>query len=408
MDNNTITGSKAIVIANSDIISLCTIRAIGAIGYSVDVIRICGKYDNYVKTIDYYSKYVDKYYCFVLPSKVSLSGFLLEKYKNTNQKPVIFTLGDRSTYLIDRDRDSLKDRFLFAHLDNGQGIAEVMNKHTVKTQAEAVGLAVAKGWPIPYENGAFSIPDDITFPCFLKGLYSYWNSKDIQKRCDNRSELVLSLEHCKSIYPHSVYAEEYVNIEKELGIMGVCDGNKCIIPAITELLVMGKGSSHGVSILGHIEPIVEEDTMQKKIEELLLKLHYIGIFNIDLIKTKDQFMFVELNLRYATYGYALFRAGVNIPELFISVLLKQINSNLSTQLNGEYYYLNEAVAFNNIAEGELSRKDYLELKKKADILFVESSDDPKPMKHFNSSLKLQQMLALFRKTTKTLFRANKV
>ena len=190
--------------------------------------------------------------------------------------------------------------------------------------------------------------------------------------------------------------------------MGVCDGNKCIIPAITELLVMGKGSSHGVSILGHIEPIMEEDTLQKKIEELLLKLHYIGIFNIDLIKTQDHIMFVELNLRYATYGYALFRAGVNIPELFINVLLKQNNGNMSTKLTGDYYYLNEAIAFNNIADGELSRKDYLELKKKAGILFVESSDDPKPMKHFYRSLKLQQMLALFRKTTKVLFRGNTV
>ena len=401
MDKST----KAIIIGTSDVIRLCTIRAVGALGCSVDVIRICGKYDKYVKTIDYYSKYVDKYYYFVLPTKVSLSVFLLEKYKNSGQKPIIFTLGDNSTYLIDKDRDSLKDHFLFAHLDNGQSIADLMNKHGVKMQAETVGLAVAKGWPIPYENGAFSIPDDITFPCFLKGLYSYWNSKDIQKKCDNRSELVSSLEHCKSIYPHSVYAEEYVNVEKELGIMGVSDGEKCVIPAITELMVMGKGSSHGVSILGHIEPI-KGGNLQNKIENLLSKLHYVGIFNIDLIKTKDQIMFVELNLRYATYGYALFKAGVNIPELFICNLLKYKNAELSTELDGEHYYLNEMVAYNNIVEKNFTRRDFLELRKKADILFVDSPDDPRPQKHFITSLKLQQMMVMLRKTTKLLFRGN--
>ncbi len=392
--------TKAVIIGVSDVIRLCTARAVGAAGYSVDIIRVGKNNKKHLKASDFYCKYVENYFFFDENGGITLPDFLMEKYKGFISKPVLFTLGDRITHVVDAARDRLGNSFLFAHLRDGGSLSELMDKHFMKLQAEAAGLSVVKGWPVVFENDEFSIPDGIEYPCFVKGLYSYWNSKPIQRRCNTREDLAELTQLCKTVYPHSLYAEEYVDSKKETGILGVCNGVECVVPAKTELVLMGEGSNHGVSILGRVKPIGEKDEIKKNVEKLLKSLGYVGIFNIDFIEKGEKVYFVELNLRYATYGYCIFKAGVNIPALFIDVLKGQESFKPQHLIESDSVYLNEEVASANIIERKLSGKKYRDLKKQADIRFVQSEEDPRPMGHLRVRFVLYYLLMLKKRMTR--------
>ena len=256
-----------------------------------------------------------------------------------------------------------------------------MNKHLLKAKAREVGLKVADGWPIFFEDGEFILPKDIKYPCFLKGLNSFYASKGIQCRCDNEKELIQYLEICKKKYPHPVYAEEYIPIEKDLGVIGISDGNNSIIPAKAELQEMGKGSSNGVSMLGKVSSL-KDDVLLKQIKALMKDIHYIGIFNIDFVESQGQLYFVELNFRFAAYGYSVFCAGCNIPALFVNILNNNENKHLQDSIDNSCYYINEKIAIVNLFENNIRLKKYRALIKKADCTMVRDKKDPKPFRLF--------------------------
>lgn len=372
---------RAIIIGSADVIKLCVIRSLGAFGCDIDVVHV-GKESRYgVNPIDYYSKYVSHYY---FTSKSELIHVLLEKCNHSNTKPILFTLDDYTTFLIDNAREKLDDHFLFAHLCTNGSLADLMNKHLLKMKALEAGMNVVKGWPIPFENEEFQIPDGILYPCFVKGLLSNHVSKSVQCRCNDETSLKRILASCKKNYPHPVYVEEFIPIENDFGVIGISDGEKCLIPGRADLIELGKGSTNGVSMLGKVSPFEKGSTLYHQIEVLLTELKYIGIFNIDFVESKGVVYFVELNFRFAAYGYGLFCAGVNLPVLFAeSIQNNYLNSiELQTSIDKDFFYLNEKIGLVNVLEKSISWSKYKEIKRKADFLMVRSKEDPKPYRMF--------------------------
>lgn len=371
------TRTKAIIVGSADVIKLCLIRSLGSFGCDIDVIHI-GKKRLFIHPVDHYSKYVSRYF---YTSKANLVQFIIENCSSQQTKPFIFTLDDYSTFLIDEARDKLKDSFLFAHLCPDGSLAGLMNKHLIKTKAAEAGMNVVKGWPIPFENGDFHIPEGIIFPCFVKGLQSMYVNKGIQCKCDSFEELQQLIESCKKKYPYSIYAEEFIAIEKDYGVIGVSDGNKCIIPAKAELLEMGKGSSHGVSMLGKVSPLKNFE-LCKQLEVLLDKLHYVGIFNVDFVKSNGKLYFVELNFRYAAYGSVVDMLGCNLPAFFINCLLGIENKPSCYIVTNQSIYFNEKIGALGVIRNNLTLSNYFSLKHKADVYFVASNSDSLPNRIF--------------------------
>lgn len=370
-----------VVIGSADVIKLCVIRSLGAFGCDIDVVHVGKKGRIGNNPVDYYSRYVSHYY---FTSKSELIHVLLEKCTHSYVKPILFTLDDNTTFLIDNARDKLDGFFLFSHLLSNGHLGELMNKHLLKTKAAEAGMNVVKGWSIPFENGEFQIPDGIKYPCFVKGLLSNHVSKSVQCRCDDETALRRLLASCKKNYPYPVYAEEFIPIEKDFGVIGISDGKKCLIPARADLIELGKGSTNGVSMLGKVSPFDKGSHLYKQIESLLSELKYVGIFNIDFVESKGVVYFVELNFRFAAYGYGVFRAGVNLPAIFAESV-ESLNLNLidlQATIDNDYYYLNEKIGLMNVLEKSISWAKYKELKKKADFLMVKSKDDSKPYRMF--------------------------
>ena len=137
-------------------------------------------------------------------------------------------------------------------------------------------------------------------------------------------------------------------------------------------------------MLGKVSPFDKGSHLYKQIESLLSELKYVGIFNIDFVESKGVVYFVELNFRFAAYGYGVFNAGVNLPAMFAeSVETSNLNSiDLQAIIDNDYYYLNEKIGLMNVLEKSISWAKYKELKKKADFLMVKSKDDSKPYRMF--------------------------
>ena len=124
----------------------------------------------------------------------------------------------------------------------------------------------------------------------------------------------------------------------------------------------------------------------------------MGIFNIDFVESNDITYFVEMNFRFAAYGYGLYRAGVNLPAIFVRCIQ---NNNLNPMcfdatIERDYYYLNEKIGLINVLEKSVTWTKYKAMKKKADFLMVKSRKDIKPYAIFLIRVAVKFLRRLFK------------
>lgn len=365
-----------IVIGSSEIIKLGLVRSFGALGYKIISIHVGGSNNFLMRPLDYYSKYISAYYFTKADDLVDL---LIEKCKDAVQNPILLPLNDSMVHLVDQSRLKLSQHFLFPNVkQKEEGITKLMNKVLQKRIAAEAGLHVARIWEIPFVNGNFVIPADIEYPCFVKGVLSYKSKKKYQKKCNNSHELDGLLNLCKRNNVYDLYAEEFLDINREVGIMALSSSKGCATPALVELLRMGKGSTNGVSMLGRVCSMDNYTDLEKKIGSFLKSINYTGICNIDFIESRGKMYFVEVNFRYATYGYAIFKSGVNIPEMIIHSLCNNDIRDYGTLPKCNNTYFNEKVGLNNVMEGFISYQEYKDMRDNSNILMINDSSDPKP------------------------------
>jgi len=364
-----------IVIGSADVIKLGLIRSFGELGYKIISIQISGKNTFKMKPLDYYSKYVSVYYFTTADKLVDL---LMEKCRDDVQKPILMPLTDSMVYLIDQSLSKLNKYFIFPNVNLQEGgITRLMNKVLQKKIAAEAGLNVPKTWEIPFVDGDFIIPEDIEYPCFVKGSLNYKSQKQYQKRCNNIQELNELLTLCKRAGVYDLCAEDFLDIEKEVGIIAFASQTDCKVPAIVDFLEMGKSPKGGISMRGQIRPANNRELIQA-IKSFLTKTCYIGICNLDFIVSQGKYYFVEVNFRYAAYGYGIFKSGVKVPEMIVCSLLGGDLDKYETSTNCKRTYFNEKVALIDVMEGSITYKKYKEMRNQSDILMIADSSDPKP------------------------------
>lgn len=371
--------ATAIIIGSADIIKLGLIRSLGVVGCKIIAIHLVNtdlrKIYPY-KPLDYYSKYVSAYH-FV--KRNELVDFLLKKYADETNKPILFTLDDASVYIIDEAYNRMENKFHFSNCrQEKEGIILLMDKNVQKTLAARAGLNVPKGWIIKWVNGSYNIPNDIQFPCFVKGMLCYYGTKKLQRCCNSESELKNLLKQNTSCFPYPLIAEQFIPNAKEIGVIGLCINGECIIPAKLEK-VAGKGSVNGVTMYGNLIPLDDKDVNFVPLRRFIKSLNYTGIINLDLIENNDKLYFLEANFRYAAYGYGLALADVNLPALYVDMINGESKNIKLTRVKR---FFNEKIAAKNVIEGLLSWEQYKMMKNESDFCAIKSKDDPVPYRHF--------------------------
>lgn len=172
-------------------------------------------------------------------------------------------------------------------------------------------LAATLGISTPHMIGK---SDRLSFPLFAKPNTGSGTTEAM------RIEDMEDWEYMQSKYPNFIYQEFIQGLEYTIDIL--CDRESNLIVGSPRLRLATKS---GQSVKGKT---VEEPQLVELCAKLCKAVSIVGPCNMQFIQRDDEFVFIELNPRYAAGGLMLtVRAGANLPLLALKLMLgKDITS----------------------------------------------------------------------------------
>ncbi len=371
---------KVVVIGHGYTSRLSIIRSAGMAGYDVDVVVICyGTKKPKLRPIDCYSKYVNKVLYSPSGNEEALVRLLLDTYKDGASKPILVPESDFAVKAIDTHLSSLKDDFYIPNINGKEGaVVAWMDKQKQKEQARGVGLNVAECTRITLTDGKYTIPTGIKYPCFPKPVDG---GKKGLGRCDNKEELDKALRRMAAIRDMDVMIEDFLDIDKEYALVGFSDGKDVVIPAILHNEQMAHGGHFGVAKAGKVLPVTGYESLIEKFKQLILSIGFVGLFDIDFLECQGKFYFDEINLRFGGSGYAVTKAGCNLPAMMADFFYGK-GWNISYSMTVPLSFANERTCLDDWYYGFISFNEYKDDISHADICFVKDEDDIAPYKAY--------------------------
>ena len=376
---------KVVIIGHSFTSRLGLIRSVARIGCEITVVAMTGykrgrKKLNTDKPVDCYSKYVSNVYYCLREDKEAFIHLLLERCTDPDRKVVLIPDSDDTVAAIDANKEKLEKYFYFPYiLGETDSIAYWMDKSHQKEAARSVGLDVADARIISIVNGQYTLPDDLNYPCFPKPVATMNGGKGGMKRCDDAAALSQVLDFIVRNRSRTVklLIEDYKPIDQEYALLGFSDGKEVVIPGILKLLAVSK-KNKGIARQGLVMPVGELSDLVEKFKRLILKIGFVGVFDIDFFESQGIYFFCEVNLRFGGSGYAVTKMGVNLPAMMVKSMTGESLEGLKKNVTGEAVYANERMCIDDWYNGYLSRKEYWRILQNADIRFVPDTEDPLP------------------------------
>ena len=402
--------NKVVIIGQGFTGRLSVVRSVAEIGCDTTLIVLTHRNKSNgslieTKPIDAYSKYVSRtLYCETHNSEM-LINILLTKCVDPAQKTIIFPDNDFSAAAIDDHYDILREHFYCPNINKEQGaIAKWMDKVRQKGLAQDIGLNVTNSTIIEITDGKFNIPDSIEYPCFTKPLVSMLGAKLGIKRCNNRGELEKHLTQLPTLNERfsnsKILVEDFKKIDREFAVVGFSDGKGAVIPGIIEIINLAHGMRFGVAVQGKVYPI-EDYSLIEKFSELIKRIGFVGIFDIDYYESGGLLYFDEINLRFGGSGYAYTKTGVNLPVMMIKSFLGESIKEMNKAITDRATFFNENMAMQDWFSGYMSTKEFKQIRKESDIHFVYDENDPAPQKEFEKVFRKKHLkrivINLFRK-----------
>ena len=370
--------------------NLCMARSLGEAGYDVEVLRVFIKRPrrrNRMRAIkpDAYSKYVKAYRICVSGRRRRKVVDALLKMADPERKMLVVPVDDFVESIIDQNYDELSEHFILSSIKGEQGeISRLMSKSVQKKLAIEAGLPVVGSTVIKSEDGVFTIPDTVKYPCFIKPNVSENSYKTRMCRCDSEEELHQILSGYAAKQDFEMLVEDFVEIDREYSLLGLSVKEGVLCPGFFVAEVGGQKEHRGVALLGRVLPVEQQQKLIDDIAAFVGSLGFDGLFDVDLIGSTDGKMyFVELNLRYGGSGYAITQSGLNLPGMYADYKLlgKPIDFNAKVEDAGKVF-VNERILLDEYVRGRLSAKEAKELISRAQIFFMKNDEDQPSTRHF--------------------------
>lgn len=375
------------------------IRSAGEAGCDVTVIRTVRKYPSKVKKYfspEAVSKYVKRYEYVIEPDREALVRLLTEMFAG-EKNVVILPTDDFAASTIDIYQEKLNDIFVFPNMNYEPcAVVRLMDKDLQKKYAREMGLNVAEGWIAEVKDGKYKIPDGIKYPVFTKPQISIQGNKRCMKRCNDLMELEEVIKEVANERDCSILIEEYIEIEKEFGVLGFCGRDEVVLPALVDKLQIGHGAHQGVTLLGEVYPMEKYQEIQEKLKYFLGKTGFVGLVDIDLYESNGTLYFNELNLRLGAFGFAAMCAGINLPGMLIDTLLGNDIKKYKKRMSGKIRCISEKVNLDDYASKHIDYKEYKNNLNTAEYGFINCRSDRKPYLVF----KLKEMKQILKRTIK--------
>lgn len=357
---------------------LGNIKSLGLDGHKCYLVKR-GK--NKIPTADKKSEYVkDTLQINLYPDENDIA-LIIEKFADKDNKRVLLPSDDMCSSLLDMFYDKLSEHFILPNINRKQGeITRLMNKSVQKVYAEKSGLKVANAVTIQMSNS--EIPQDVKYPCFTKPLQSKGAGKDLIQKIDSSDQLSALLRRAKESGVESVLVEDYVEVTNEFTIPGVAVNGKVFIPAYIRKSLISSGLHRGVTISGSVWNFSKYAELQGKLMEFIRLVGFEGVFDIEVLQSGNDFYFNELNLRNGAAGYALTKAGINLPAYFVSAIYDKDAILDVSKFKEGLSFVSDKAALEAYLDGAFSYKKYKELLASADFCFLTDDVDMPAKRQF--------------------------
>ncbi|MDE6393224.1 MAG: ATP-grasp domain-containing protein [Muribaculaceae bacterium] len=307
MGNRISVSPVAIVIGRGGYNEMGLIRSCGEAG--MDVLLIAP--DNMIIPI-YRSKYVKKWYSIDIHDSDSLTSTIETIKKDYPDRIMaLYPATDLASALIDKNYVLLSGMAVIPH---ASGRLEILMDKSVMSK-----IAINADLKVPVTK-KFNLGDseklDVSYPCIIKPYRSISGEKGDINICRDRESLESAVSIYKSKGFFNVIVQDLIEgkNQEEIAVTGVSayDGNVYTYGVIHKIRIRDNGSTVFASYRDDLPHMLHE-----KIVTFISKTGYKGIFDIEFLSNENGIYFIECNFRNGAYGYAVTRAGFNMPRIFM-------------------------------------------------------------------------------------------
>ncbi len=381
---------RVILLGRNYLTSISTARSLGKSGYTVDLIYAPIRRDTEIVKA---CKYIDKLYD--IPSKrdEDIIEVIKTEYTDKSKTYILYPTDDHGIYIADSLRGTLGENFVMPFMrgeDEEHQLEYFMRKDVQLSIAEECGFPSVKSYIIDLSDESMEIPDDLEYPVFLKPVVSAHAGKSDIGKCSDRNELEKRIASTKSKKRLTKFMlQKFIQIDSEIVMNGVSDGKKAFIPAVIKKEQVAL-FNRGVTLKGRLVSTDEIDELFEKVERFISKLHYVGMFDLELLVSGDKVYFGEINLRCGGPSYIYTLCGVNLPSIAADVLLGEaLPSENNIRLNKTF--INDKVVWEDYLHGFIGKKELKKLIDSSDFCLTDDSEDLGPRKIFDKRMRVRDV-----------------
>lgn len=359
--------------------TLGLIWSLGEAGHNVTLL-LYKHGNNYVAK----SKYIKK--CFFLDAeRDDTISCLISVSKALENKPVVFVSSDNDAALLNDHFEELHP-YCFFECGKTDGSVNIFRDKDAEN-----GLAQKCGFLLP-KNIVLSNKEEIhtiklSFPIIIKANNSIHGGKTAMLKCDtlhDAEEFVLSLPD--SYFPLQV--QEFIDKDYEIMILGCSldGGEKVLCPIANRKIRQYPNPSGLVSYSESIAVRHHKDLEQlsEMIAKYLKEIYYTGLFSAEFLYYKEQYYFLEINLRNDGTSWLSTCSGYNLPDIVCHGLTGK--EYLKENFYRKRYYMNIVADFHYVKDGSISLLKWLKLFNKQTCYSHLNFRDIRPFLYYVGSL----------------------
>lgn len=286
-------------------------------------------------------------------------------------KYVVFPASDIAVETLDNNLSSLKNKIITSHAYGR--IHNLIDKGYMSELALKANLKIPKTYSIDLSKD--NISDNIEFPVIIKPVSSNKGDKNDITVAQDDHEYKVALDKFRSLGYSNVLVQQYIHNDtsKEIGITGISLGGGNIR---VEGYIHKIRNRSNINNFGIFYPKLDSGII-KRLSDYLNLTDYIGIFDTDFIEYNGELYFIECNFRNGAYGYALTKAGFNMPKLFAENMTGQMVQD-SRKLK-KTVFMEERTDILNLLDHSITAKQWFRDIIKTDVFLWWNLRDPRPI-----------------------------
>ena len=302
--------------------------------------------------------------------------FLLNSFADEPFKPIIIAGADLEAEALDQHRDALVKHYIVPGTKKQNLLTTIDDKNIMVKMAEEIGFTVPKSIRVTADS---ILPDDLAYPCLIKpAKYPSGHKKEFKmKKCANRGQLEDTLRHVR---PDSVFiVQEYIPKDIEIFINGcrTWDNNITIAGTCHRDRYLND-ISHG-QIRKGISDLIDLDLVKSMLE----RIDFYGLFSFEFGRYNGKAYFWETNLRNDGASYSFFKAGANLPLVWVYSSAGLDYSVVPSTVEKEMWYMDELYDCLNIKKGIVTKEQWQKERREAEVFRYFDEDDLGPWKYVN-------------------------